>query len=85
MEHKRCVTLEHKTPKNMEGLTKGEITLEHNAPGFLSDFRTHTHRHGWGGFKDEGWGGVGGGQGHIERRIHIPHLFFVYTQEKVKR
>ena len=60
MEHKTWVTLEHKTHKNMEGLAKSEITLEHNAPDFLVHFRTHTHRHRWGGFKDEGWGGVGG-------------------------
>ena len=66
MEHKTWVTLEHKTHKNMEGLAKSEITLEHNAPDFLVHFRTHTHTDtdgeglrmkdgvGWGG-----WGGVG--------------------------
>ena len=49
-----------KQPKTMDGLIKSEITLEHNTPVFFGHFRTHTHRHGWGGFKDEGWGGVGG-------------------------
>ena len=32
-----------KQPKTMEGLIKSEITLEHNTPGFLGHFRTHTH------------------------------------------
>ena len=37
LEHKRCVALEHKRSKNMEGLTKAnfwEITLEHKMQGF---------------------------------------------------
>ena len=34
-----------------------------------------------------GWGfrmGGGLGQRYIERRVHIPHLFYVYAREKVK-
>ena len=47
---------------------------------------THTHTDGEGlkmkdGVGWGGWGGVGGGQGHIEKRIHIPHLFFLYSRK----
>ena len=59
---------------------KSEITLEHNTPGLLGHFRTHTHRHGWGGFKDEGWGGVGWGgvDNSVCLDIHLhDDLFFL--------
>ena len=38
LEHKFCSLWNTKQPKNMEGLIKSEITLEHNTPGFLGQF-----------------------------------------------
>ena len=52
LEHKRCVTLEHTTTQKHGRVNKnrGHFGTQHT--WFFGVTLEHTHRHGWGGFKD---------------------------------